>query len=221
MKTPLTIEQLAEIRFNTSAKLCPSHVSSWDEQSEEVKNANVEGMAAVIGAYHESLCDELPSVWAMRKVWMETPAGKSEFESVRNLMLVAFSKQTSVLVKNRDSEYQRLNGNIKAMDEIIGELQSKLAAIAKLPEKWREIAKKTCRERPGEYAQLKTVALELESSLGPTLVSEPAPTVAMTPIYTIVEALMANPEYAWGWHCNIAMACGVQCWCRSVLEPAH
>lgn len=28
-----------------------------------------------------------------------------------------------------------------------------------------------------------------------------------SPIATLVASLINDPEYAWGWHCNIAMAC--------------
>lgn len=179
---PLTIPELAEIRFNTSSKLCPIGVGQWDNQSDTVRNANIAGMTAALSAYHASLGEGMPGLEVCRDTYLgalekdQTP--RTALDAVRNLMLSALAKRTTDLQKESDGYFTKLqamteNRNHWAASSDKAKLErdaalAKLAAVSKLPEKWRFVAgslPSSLTSRAGEYAQLKTVAVELEMAL--------------------------------------------------------
>lgn len=82
--------------------------------------------------------------------------------AVRKLMLAAFAKQIDRIEKDRDAEYARLNGNCKAMDQTIGELEAKLKTGASRFDSMERALKGTASTRDENYAKLAEAEKNIE-----------------------------------------------------------
>ncbi len=193
MKTS-SIEQLAEIQFNVRTK--GTYALPWANQSDAYKAASAKGMEAALAAHYASLGEGMPHIDHYIAAYEDTadtlhndPKKVQAIEAVRNLMLTACARKTRLWQIAAGEREKALETKLAILEkqavydnEAIIRMQSagyelevakaQLAAIAMLPEKWRND-----QESAQSLITVRGCAYEVEKALGTPPAVEPVPAI--------------------------------------------
>ncbi len=177
MKTPLNAEQLAEIFQDTVAANFTggNGVLSWSRLPQSHQTCLIAGMEAALSAYLASIGEGMPSLEKCVEEYHKEGVG-----AVRNLMLAACARQTRLWQIAAGEREKALESKLAILEkqavydnEAITRLQSvgyelevakaKLAAVATLPEKWRN------------YVTAIACTIDLKDALGSPPAVDPVP----------------------------------------------
>jgi len=143
MRTP-TAAELAEIYVNTRHERSPSWYK-WGGLNQYDRDIQIAGMQAALDALYASAGEGMSSVEECDKAYAaatQISPALIGIREVRNLMLAAFAKKSAEMeaeLASREKDCEDYNSKWIAAENEVNQLESKLAAIAKLPEKWRSL----------------------------------------------------------------------------------